>query len=161
MYAANAAGMLQSEIFFTGVVHRHAKGYENERIKLKTTDLVLVETGDGHKVYAITYFSAYNYLGSSERTYEDAVRKNGDEGHFFRAIAIETTTLAHGPEMHWDGAKFVLAQPAESSKIESINAKNLVGFREATESEAKPVYALLQGWPELQGETNTKYVLVN
>ena len=50
--------------------------------------------------------------------------------------------------MDWDGAKFVLAHPAESPKIEGIRAKNLVGFREANESEAKLVYALLQRWPE-------------
>ena len=60
----------------------------------------------------------------------------------------QTSINIYVTEMHWDGAKFGLVHPPESPKIECIPAKNLVGFREANESEAKLVYALLQRWPE-------------
>ena len=157
MFAANVGCMQIVEVCFLAAVHRHALGYENKPTMVKTTDLVLVKTGDCLKVYAIIYISAYNYRGGM-KTYADAV-KGGENP--FQALAIETTTIIHGTEMHWDGDKFVLAHPAEDSKIEGINAKNMVGVREATEPEAKIVYALLQGWPEFKGETNIKYVLVN
>ena len=63
--------------------------------------------------------------------------------------------------MRWDGAKFGLEHPPESPKIVHIDVKTLVGFRKADEAEAKQVYGVLQGWPEFQGESSMKYVLVN
>ena len=158
MYAANVGGFQIAEVYFSGTLYRYAKGYEEgPGFKVETTDLVLVQTGDAREVYAIIYLSAYNYIGGV-KTYADAVK--GGDNHF-QALAMETTTTIHGTKMDWDGAKFVLAHPAESPKSDCINAKNIVGVREATDPEAKIIYALLQQWPEFQGETDMKYVLVN
>lgn len=63
MFAANVGGMAISELHFVGNIHRHLRNYENKSSLVKTTDLALVKTEDGVKVYAITYFSVEGIPG--------------------------------------------------------------------------------------------------
>ena len=73
LYAANVGGTAIGEIHFVGHVHnKHFKNYENKSIMLKTTDLALVKTEDGFKVYATAYFTVEGTIGPI-KMYQDAV----------------------------------------------------------------------------------------
>jgi len=73
LYAAQVGGVVFGEIYFRAYVHRHKKHYENETAMLQTTDLILVKTEDGFKVYAITHFRCESEIGD-KNMFQDAVK---------------------------------------------------------------------------------------